>query len=1146
MPMRVRVWLLTFVTFFMFVIVAWLMGTVAGDALTGLRTIRAAVLVLGGLASASVFRFLTTRWKGRLRSEKAATREDHLSATMKAAAKRLKASPKAAGPSVRKLPLVIVLGPRGSTKTTVVENSGLDLELLGGETHRGDAIVPTEGANVWYAQGTVFVEAGGALVDAPERWGALLAHTQPARLAAALGIERQAARAAVVCVGCDEFNQPGAGESVTALARKLRERLVEAAQTLGIQLPVYVLFTRADRLPYYDDFVRSLQRDEAAQALGATLPLVSASAALHADAEGARIEHHLGEMLHALALKRREFLGRERDATIQAGVYEFPRELDKIKTHLTRFLIELSRPSQLGKSPFLRGFYFTGVRALVTDDAGAAPPPVADPLDAPAMGATAVFDMASLQAAASAAAPVARRSRRVPDWAFLKPFFRDVLLPDEAARVTTTGGARVDVLRRGLLSVAAVLAVTWVGGMVVSFRGNRALTQRVEAAAVDIREANSDGSPIPSDDTLERLEALRVELASLRAHETEGRPLGLRWGLYRGEAVLAPGLQLYLQSFEAALGLPARQAILDQLAALPAEPTEAAEYGQTYDALKAYLILTDYPQESTVAFLPDAMLASWTAARSLDEDRAVLLRRQLDFFAEVIRDGNPVAGRTDDAIIASARTFLGQFGDADRFYQSMLADAATAGSELRLAVAVPGSADLIRNDVVIPAYFTLEGWVFVRDGLQNVDAFFSSEDWVLGGQVISSQDRQRLAQDLSNRFQADYVAAWQKFLQATTVLPFGGPADAARRLSRLSDGQSPLLQTLALASRNTRPQSDLFQPLHAVAPPEEEERLIGDWNQGYVGALANLQGSLDQVATSTGPARSGALGQASQSVRQAEQAVGALAQGFNGQPDGARVTGAAVRALLEAPIRRAEALVGALPSAELNGRGRQFCQDFNRLLSGYPFQAASPVNAVMDDVVAALRPGQSALWAFYQDALQSLIAPQGNRYVARPGADTSPNPAFVSFFNRAADASASLFDAQGAGPQVVFVLRPQTSDDLPEITVSVDGQTQTFTRTQAAARTFVWEGARARDARILGRLGGVVVPLIEVPDGPWALFRLFQLADWEDLGGSRYRLRWSVPGQSVAFTAELNLAAPAPIFDRAFLDGLSCVSTVAR
>ena len=1147
MPIRVRVWLLTTATFLLFALLAWALGRIAGDSVTGLNTYRFAIIALGVLAAGSVYRFLTTRWKGRIRGEKAAAREDHLAAAFRSARKRLAASSRTGKKSLSHLPAVLVLGPRGAAKTTVVVQSGLDPELLAGESHRGEAIVPTEGTNIWFADGLLLVEAAGALMDHPEQWEALLSHTQPARFAAALGVGSQAPRVALVCVGCDEFTQPGATEQTLALARRLRERLLEAAQALGVRLPVHVLFTRADRLPHFDEYVRHLTGDEASRALGVTLPIEPPDDARAAEAEGRRIDGYLETFLRSLSLKRPDFLARERDTGAQAAIYEFPREVERIHEPMRRFLVELCRPSQLGSSPFLRSFHFTGVRALVVDEAPGGTPAPASPTAEPALGATQVFDAERIRAAAAAAAASGpTRSRRIPDWVFLKSFFRRVLADDEKARLTTTGGRRVDGLRRGLLTAVAAVAVVWTIGMVVSFRGNRGIVERVEAVAAGVQAAEVDGSPIPSAATLQALDTLRAELVELRRHATEGRPLGLRWGLYKGDDVVGPGLLVWLRGFERALGLPARHALLDQLAALPDEPSEASEYGRTYDALKAYLILTEHPEESTVAFLPDAMLASWPAARSLDEDRAVLLRRQLDFFAEVIRDGNPVAGAVDAQVVTTARGFLGRFGDADRFYQSMVADAAASGEEVRLAT-IPGAAGLLAGNAIVPAHFTVGAWDYLRTRLRDLDALFSSEDWVLGAQVVSAADRQQLADDLWARYQEDYAAAWQGFLQDASAAPFGGPADAARRLGGLSDGQSPLLQLLAVAAHHTRPQQDLFQPLHVVAPPEGDEgRLIGEWNQSYVGALATLQGAVDAVASASGPARTGALGQAEQAVRQAEQTVAMIAQGFNGQPDGARVTGSATRTLLESPIRRVGALVGALPSSELNGRGRQFCQDFSQLLQGYPFQAGSPIDAQVDDVIAALQPGQSALWAFYQDALQSLIAPQGNRYVARPGADPAPNPAFVAFFNRAAEASSSLFDDQGAGPQIVFVLRPQTTDDLPEITVSIDGQTQTFTRTQAAARTFIWEADRARDARITGRLGGSVVPLIEVPDGPWALFRLFHLAEWQDLGGSRYQLTWRVPNQSLGFTAELNLAAPAPIFQRSFLDGLACVSTVAR
>src|SRR5205807_3280594 len=58
-------------------------------------------------------------------------------------------------------------------------------------------------------------------------------------------------------------------------------------------------------------------------------------------------------------------LDRENEPANVAGVYEFPRELGKLRKNLNQYLVELCKPSQLSANPYLRGFYFTGIRARI-------------------------------------------------------------------------------------------------------------------------------------------------------------------------------------------------------------------------------------------------------------------------------------------------------------------------------------------------------------------------------------------------------------------------------------------------------------------------------------------------------------------------------------------------------------------------------------------------------------------------------------------------------------------------------------------------------------------------------------------------------------------------------------------------------------
>src|SRR6202044_2881341 len=115
-------------------------------------------------------------------------------------------------------------------------------------------------------------------------------------------------------------------------------------------------------------------------------------------------------------------LNRETEPRNAPGVYEFPREFGKLRKNLNQYLLELCKPSQLSANPYLRGLFFTGVRARVVERAANAS--VASERLAPQeveAGATQYLNISRGQAgfAARSAAPPVMVSARVPQWAFL-------------------------------------------------------------------------------------------------------------------------------------------------------------------------------------------------------------------------------------------------------------------------------------------------------------------------------------------------------------------------------------------------------------------------------------------------------------------------------------------------------------------------------------------------------------------------------------------------------------------------------------------------------------------------------------------------------------------------------------------------------
>ncbi|MDH3224678.1 MAG: type VI secretion system protein, partial [Gemmatimonadota bacterium] len=348
-------------------VLAFLPFPIAAALLTWLRDLPGALpwvlwavlLVLGLVTGVLVFLYVKRRAPTKTAPAGLAKRVDEVFSD---AGRRLKRSKR---PRIRSTRALVLVGPSGSTKTTLIERSDLGVELLVGEVNRGDEIIPTSVANVWFGGDCAIVEAGPEVVDDEGSWKRLVKRLRPRRWAPTLGRGALAPRAAIVCVPIDEFLTPDAVEYARHTAAALRERLAQLAAGLGIELPVYVVFTKVDRIPYFADFVAVLDDAEAQQVLGATLPFqVGAATEAYGERQTQRVQGALERLHRSLARSRMDLLPREGDRVARLGAYEFPRELNKVRDRLTQFLVDLCRPTQLSVGPQLRGFYFTGVRAV--------------------------------------------------------------------------------------------------------------------------------------------------------------------------------------------------------------------------------------------------------------------------------------------------------------------------------------------------------------------------------------------------------------------------------------------------------------------------------------------------------------------------------------------------------------------------------------------------------------------------------------------------------------------------------------------------------------------------------------------------------------------------------------------------------------
>jgi type VI secretion system protein ImpL len=1114
-------------------------------------------LVLVGLAGAAVAQWFSTQKNkaeggGDAGGGAPVASGDDLDQLIQGAEGRLTSAQLEKNAKLSTLPAIFLTGEGGTAKTTTMVNSGLDPELLAGQVYEETNLVATPIVNIWFARHTLFVEPAGKLLADAGSWTRLVKRLQPAKLASVVGKGGQVPRAAVVCIEAEKLM--GSADALTVSARTIRARLGEISQALGISLPVYVLFSKSDRVPFFAEYVRNLNNEEATKSLGAMLPMVTARQGLYAEEETNRLSAVFERMFRAMCNARPEFLAREQDPAQLSGIYEFPREFRKLRLPLVRFLVELCKPSQLDVGPFLRGFYFSGVRPVIV--AETAPSPIASAAERAAVGSAGATGMFKSMAAQSAAStPRVVGQRKVPQWLFLGHFFNDVLLGDNAAKGASVSSTKTSLMRRILLGSAAGLCLLFSLLLVVSFAKNRALEAKVGDAAHGIAAADSSGANLASLDSLRRLETLRQSLQVLTTYDREGAPLSYRWGLYVGDSLYPEVRRLYFDGFRRLLLGQTQDVLAQSLRGLPDTPGPG--YGPTYESLKAYLITTSNHDKSTRSFLSPVLMNRWSANRNVDPERMQLAQRQFDFYSDELKVENPFTDQNDADAIKKARHYLAQFAGFERVYQAMLADAGKNNLPVNFNKRFPGSAETVIDNQEVLGPFTKGGWDFMKTSLKNPEKYFSGEQWVLGDEATVNIDRSKLGQQLADRYHSDFVNAWRAYLKAASVVRFASIADASKKLNTLSGNQSPLLALFWLCSQNTAVDSPEvaanFQPVQAVVPPSSVDRYIAAPNQGYMNALVALQTSLESIAGQPQPSDAAAA-QTLTNATAARVTTRQLAQVFRLDPVAHVET--TVQKLMEDPITYVEGLLRSMGPAELNAKGKVVCGQLHAVLSKYPFNPSATPEATVAEVNAVFHKPDGALWTFYDQNLAKLLPKQGDRYVAAPGTSINLTPAFVNFFNQAASFGETIYAGGTPDPHFTYSLKPVLTEGIQTLGLTIDGQTLSYSGGAVPPKQFTWQGSGTHGAKATVKFGGSTDLAWSTNDGLWAVFHFIGKADHREPTATGELLEWTIrigkdpvtlpSGKPLTVRFELDMAGAPPVFQKGFASRLGCVAEVAK
>jgi type VI secretion system protein ImpL len=1137
-----------------YMVLAWFVGTFVNPPGSGVWVLRIGLWVLGLIGAGVSFWFVHRKKKqeeegGGAELPSAATTE--LDLLVRDAVRRLKSSSLGRGASLGNLPLIFLVGDSGSAKTTTIIHSALDPELLAGQVYQDSNILPTRIANFWYTRQAVFVDAAGSIFSQPDAWKRLIKLVQPGRVASA-GKKQQAPRAAIICFDVESFLRPGASEATLSTARRLGARLIEISQLLGISFPVYVVFTRADRIgaradggSLFLDYVSGLTKDEASQVLGATLPVRSVQATgVYAEEETARLSKAFDELFYSLAERRIDLLALAGQAEKAPGVYEFPRELRKLRKPLVQFLVDLARPSQLTVNPFLRGFYFCGVRPTVIDDIAGAPE-VPAPEASFNPNATVVFG-AGMRAQQ---APVSRAStsRKIPEWVFVSQLFNEVILKDRVALSASGFSSRVSLLRRVAFATLGTIALIFAMGWLVSFIGNASLEQRVKLAAQDVRAMQTaPGQQAPSMDQLQRLDRLRQELQTVGDYNRNGVPFHLRWWLYSGQDIFGPARQLYFERFREVLFGETEDRMRNILLASKAKPAENDSYQIPYNDLRAYLITAGFWKYSTRDFLSPVLMKHWLENRTTAPDDTIsqLVKNQFDFYSTELAYEDPYSIKEDQLAVDRARGYLQGFTGIERYYFPLLEKAHTpTNADLHFRTLFPNSAGVVDTPDTVKAAFTKDGFDAIQTAL-NQPASQMSEEWVLGKTIVAELDPTLLRQKLQERYQGEFIQTWRDFLDHSHAhVSQSDPAAAASKLEILTSASSPLLELVWFISHNTKVSdsnvADIFAPVQAVVPPPPDKGLptvLKSAGSGpYTDALSKLREDLSLLAKATGTADPSAAQKSGEAAKTAaDNLAGNKVDAQYHIPD-------SLDRLLKEPVVDAELAAGGASKGPVNAGAKSFCDKLQAAQRYFPFSTTGP-DLPIDQLNSLFAPGTGA-FSMLLTKVGPNVTKQGSTYVANDSSNIKISPQFLSFLNRTSTLSEALYPGGSTTPKVAYTMKQVTTNiDGLALKVGTDSLTGT-----GQEKSFTWTAA-SEDVLATAKDN----PVGASYSGPWAIFHF--IADGHPIGrgSGTYELKVilqsngkpiMLKGEPESYTYQLQFNGGNPW---AQFTGLGCVGTAAR
>ena len=741
----------------------------------------------------------------RSASSEASSDAKQLADKMADALKTLKASSKAKGDYLYELPWYIIIGPPGAGKTTALLNSGLKFALQTGKDRRPvSGVGGTRYCDWWFTEDAVLIDTAGRYTTQDSNAGAdaqswlsfldLLKKFRPL----------QPINGVMVGISLADLMTLSETE-LAAHTAAIRRRLTELHNRLGVDFPVYVIFTKADLVSGFNEFFGALGEQRRRMVWGATFKVKDKS------------ENKVGEapdefdlLVDRLNQEMADRLQQEADPVARARIFGFPSQMAAIKPAFIGFLNQIFEPTRYQTDIPLRGFYFTSGTQEGT------------PIDR-LLGAMA--------GAFQNAAPQPVMSGRGKSY-FLGDLLTKVIF-GEAGWVSTNRAvqSRVRALTYTGYAVVALASLAMVILWGLSYFYNSEMIAATDRGVVryvaDAKEVLAE-DPVADADLGKPLSLLDMLLYLPAGYGTRSipeDPIGT-FGLSQRDTLLTASTSAYQAALDRMLRSRLVLYVEHQIEANQENPIFL------YEALKVYLMLGRY--ESAPVDKP--LILKWMGDQWDTTQGAANVEARKQFLGHVenmvdLDSEGGVAVPLNGPLVEQSQRIIARLSLADRAYLLLRAQAAGDGS-LDWNAMMAGGADAATvfeaksgaelSTITVPAFYTYNGFhnMFLRR-MNDVADTLESERWVLGSlgqQTAITEQVKSLGPPLLQIYTRDFIKAWTDALGQLRLKPLNADKENYTILDALSGPTSPLEAILRSVSTETK----------LTVPPPEPEAKVSD------------------------------------------------------------------------------------------------------------------------------------------------------------------------------------------------------------------------------------------------------------------------------------------------------------------------------